>query len=206
MNPIIFVRRPGRCLSMDKFLYGLDNRPWVPGGGARWTVRSAGERDWGRRGSELGPDEKAMIEDEDFEEEASESSSLHELSSVSGSGSDSSSLTKGSSSVVADSSGEEPLAIQPAACLPCTSSQERCGCTWFSVFVKIIFCHQVICGKRWTSTDPVRIPHLQSQPAHIRRISRTQRLKISRRGSETLVFDLVCFSGVVLFLQNSDLR
>ncbi|XP_073668404.1 uncharacterized protein [Paramisgurnus dabryanus] len=64
------------------------------------------------------PDEKAMIEDEDFEEEASESSSHHELSSVSGSGSDSSSLSKGSSSVVADGSGDEPLAIQPAACLP----------------------------------------------------------------------------------------
>ncbi|XP_073716541.1 uncharacterized protein [Misgurnus anguillicaudatus] len=64
------------------------------------------------------PDEKAMIEDEDFEEEASESSSLHEPSSVSGSGSDSSSLSKGSSSVVADRSGDEPLAIQPAACLP----------------------------------------------------------------------------------------
>nr|XP_055026750.1 uncharacterized protein LOC129416466 isoform X2 [Misgurnus anguillicaudatus] len=64
------------------------------------------------------PDEKTMIEDEDFEEEASESSSLHESSSMSGSGSDSSSLIKGSSSVVADCSGDEPLAIQPAACLP----------------------------------------------------------------------------------------
>ncbi|XP_073728926.1 uncharacterized protein [Misgurnus anguillicaudatus] len=64
------------------------------------------------------PDEKTMIEDEDFEEEASESSSLHESSSLSGSGSDSSSLIKGSSSVVADGSGDEPLAIQPAACLP----------------------------------------------------------------------------------------
>nr|XP_055026718.1 proteoglycan 4-like isoform X6 [Misgurnus anguillicaudatus] len=64
------------------------------------------------------PEEKTMIEDEDFEEEASESSSLHESSSLSGSGSDSSSLIKGSSSVVADGSGDEPLAIQPAACLP----------------------------------------------------------------------------------------
>lgn len=81
------------------------------------------------------PDEKTMIEDDDFEEEASESSSLHEVSSLSGSGSDSSSLSKGynclirSSSVVADGSGDEPLGIQTAACLPCTSSQERCGCS-----------------------------------------------------------------------------
>lgn len=75
------------------------------------------------------PDEKTMIEDDDFEEEASESSSLHEVSSLSGSGSDSSSLSKGSSSVVADRSGDELLGIQTAACLPCTSSQERCGCS-----------------------------------------------------------------------------
>ncbi|XP_073717131.1 uncharacterized protein [Misgurnus anguillicaudatus] len=54
------------------------------------------------------PEEKAMVEVEDPEEEASGSSSDHDLSPVSGSGSDSSSLTEGSSSVVDSCSGVEP--------------------------------------------------------------------------------------------------
>nr|XP_055055865.1 uncharacterized protein LOC129440504 [Misgurnus anguillicaudatus] len=59
------------------------------------------------------PEEKAMVKVEDTEEEAS--SSDHVLSPVSGSGSVTSSLTEGSSSVVDD---EPPLSIQPVLSLP----------------------------------------------------------------------------------------
>ncbi|XP_073718437.1 uncharacterized protein [Misgurnus anguillicaudatus] len=74
------------------------------------------------------PEEKAMDEDEDFEEGGSKSSSHHELSSESGTGSDISSLTKGSSSVLDDCSDVEPLSIQPAPLsLPCVGRVPRAG-------------------------------------------------------------------------------
>nr|XP_055054246.1 uncharacterized protein LOC129439570 isoform X4 [Misgurnus anguillicaudatus] len=143
------------------------------------------------------PDEKTMIEDEDFEEEGSESSSLHEPSSLSGSGSESSSLSKGSSSVVADRSGDEPLAIQPAACLPwigrVVSRAElkppapRKGFPqWSDLW------HRVdLNGSREKSTPP---SSTQAAGTHQENSTETKDLKAR---AEILVSELVRFSGCV---------
>ncbi|XP_073716546.1 uncharacterized protein [Misgurnus anguillicaudatus] len=143
------------------------------------------------------PDEKTMIEDEDFEEEASESSSLHEPSSMSGSGSDSSSLIKGSSSVVADGSGDEPLAIQPAACLPWigrvvsradlkppapTKGFPQWSDLWYRVDLN---------GSREKSTPP---SSTQAAGTHQENSTETKDLKAR---AEILVSELVRFSGCV---------
>nr|XP_055053972.1 titin homolog [Misgurnus anguillicaudatus] len=139
------------------------------------------------------PDEKAVIKDEDFEEEASESSSLHEPSSVSGSGSDSSSLSKGSSSVVADRSGDEPLAIQPAACLPwigrvvsrADPPAPRKGFPqWSDLWYRVD-----LNGSREKSTPP---SSTQAAGTHQENSTETKDLKAR---AEILVSELVRFSG-----------
>ncbi|XP_073716440.1 uncharacterized protein [Misgurnus anguillicaudatus] len=141
------------------------------------------------------PDEKTMIEDEDFEEEASESSSLHEPSSVSGSGSDSSSLSKGSSSVVADGSGDEPLAIQPAACLPWIGrvvsradlkppAPRKGFPQWSDLWYRVD-----LNGSREKSTPP---SSTQAAGTHQENSTETKDLKAR---AEILVSELVRFSG-----------
>ncbi|XP_073716487.1 uncharacterized protein [Misgurnus anguillicaudatus] len=142
------------------------------------------------------PEEKAMVKVEDTEEEAS--SSDHVLSPVSGSGSVTSSLTEGSSSVVDDWSGVEPLSMEPVLSLPWIGEvvprdEMKPPATvkegfpeWKDLWYTVDFS-----ASRKETTTP---PSTSAGGTHQENIKDHETKDLKAR-AEILVFDLVRFSG-----------